>query len=134
MLSTSAPETHSYEAQDIDKALNFLVARHARVNVIVVSNLTNATGPAGADSNLQASLGVPLTKATGGRFESLANSSRIATLLPEWGQALAELHRRQVGQYRVTVERDQAGQLQNPRIELARPNVSGTVTVDGILP
>lgn len=134
MLSTSAPETRSYQAEDINKAMNFLVARHAKVNVIVVSNLANATGTSGSDSNLQALMAVPLAKVTGGRFESLASSGRIATLLPDWGADLALLHARQIGQYRVTVERARAGELQNPRIELARPGLSGSVTVDGMLP
>jgi len=34
----------------------------------------------------------------------------------------------------VTVERTQAGELQNPRIELARPGLTGQVTIDGFLP
>jgi hypothetical protein len=58
----------------------------------------------------------------------------LATLLPEWGRDLAALHARQIKQFRVTVERARGGELQSPRIELARPGLSGTVTVDGYLP
>ena len=56
------------------------------------------------------------------------------TLLPEWGRDLASLHVRQSKQFRVTVEREKAGELRNPRIELARPGLTGSVTLDGILP
>jgi len=58
----------------------------------------------------------------------------LATLLPEWGKDLAALHQRQSRQVRVTVERSQAGELQNPRIELARTGLNGQVTIDGFLP
>ena len=34
----------------------------------------------------------------------------------------------------VTVERSRGGELQSPRIELARPGLTGAVTLDGYLP
>jgi hypothetical protein len=83
---------------------------------------------------LQSVVAIPATKATNGRFETLAVSSRLATLLPEWGRDLAVLHTRQVAQFRVTVERTRSGDLQSPRIELARPGLTGSVTRDGYLP
>lgn len=54
--------------------------------------------------------------------------------MPEWGKDLAALHERQMNQVRVTVERAQTGDLQNPRIELARTGLNGQVTIDGFLP
>ena len=47
---------------------------------------------------------------------------------------MAALHRRQANQFRVTVERAKGGELQNPRVELARPGLNGQVTIDGFLP
>jgi hypothetical protein len=47
---------------------------------------------------------------------------------------LAALHARQIKQFRVTVERSRGGELENPRIEIARPGLSGSVTLDGYLP
>ena len=72
--------------------------------------------------------------ATGGRYETLAAASRLATLLPEWGKDLAALAVRQATQFRVTVERTHGGELQKPTIEIARPGLQGTVTIDGFLP
>lgn len=134
MVSTAAIEQRSYQPKDIEKAVAYLVTRHAKVNSIIVSNRGAAVTPAGLDLTLQGIVAVPTAKATNGRYEALALSNRLATLLPEWGRDLAVLHERQMKQFRVTVERSKGGQLQNPRIELARPGLSGTVTVDGFLP
>jgi hypothetical protein len=135
ILSTTGPQQSSYEAPAVTKAANFLVARRARLNAIVMSTRTGqATSAATIDASVQSVIGIPLTKATNGRYEALAASSRLATLLPEWGKDLATLHQRQANQVRVTVERKQGGELQNPRIELARPGLDGQVTIDGVLP
>ena len=135
MLSTTAVEQNSYQPAEVAKAANFLVARRARVNVIVVSTRTGqATSAETINASMQGVIAMPIVKATNGRYESLAASSRLATLLPEWGRDLAVLHARQINQVRVTVERARGGELQNPRIELARPGLDGVVTIDGHLP
>ena len=92
------------------------------------------TTSAGLDLTLQSIVALAASKATNGRYEGLAVSNRLTTLLPTWGSDLAVLHARQIKQFRVTVERSRGGDLQNPRIEIARPGLSGTVTLDGYLP
>jgi hypothetical protein len=135
MLSTTSVQQTSYEAPEVTKAANFLVSRRARLNMIVMSTRTGqATSAETLNASVQAIIGIPVVKATNGRYESLAASSRLATLMPEWGKDLAALHQRQTHQVRVTVERAQAGDLQNPRIELARTGLNGQVTIDGFLP
>jgi hypothetical protein len=134
MLSTPGVEARSYQPKDIEKAVAFLVARHARVNAIVVSARPGDSTTAAALDLTQPLVALPTTKATNGRYESLAASSRLATLMPEWGHDLAVLHGLQIKQFRVTVERARGGDLQNPRIELARPGLTGSVTLDGYLP
>ena len=135
MVSTAAIETRSYQPEDIEKAVAFLVTRRAKVNAIVVSTRPgDVATSAGLDLTLQSIVALPAAKATNGRYEALAVANRLATLLPEWGRDLATLHARQINQFRVTVERSRGGELQNPRIELARPGLSGSVTLDGYLP
>lgn len=135
MLSTTSTQQTSYEAPEITKGMNFLVARRARLNIIIMSTRTGqATSPETLNASVQAIIGQPVVKATNGRYEALAASSRVATLLPEWGKDLAALHQRQANQVRVTVQRAQGGNLNNPQIELARPGLNGQVTIDGILP
>ena len=135
MVSTTSVQQTSYEAPEVTKAANFLVSRRARLNMIVMSTRTGqATSAESLNASVQAIIGIPVVKATNGRYESLAVSSRLVTLLPDWGKDLAALHQRQSHQVRVTVERAKSGDLQNPRIELARTGLNGQVTIDGFLP
>jgi hypothetical protein len=135
MLSTTSVQQTSYEPPEVTKAANFLVTRRARLNMVVMSARTGQASSADTlNTSVQAIIGMPIVKATNGRYEALAVSSQLATLLPGWGKDLAALHRRQINQVRVTVERTQAGDLQNPRIELARTGLTGQVTIDGVLP
>ena len=101
---------------------------------MISTHLASAKDKSGVDSNLQASMAAPLVKLTNGRYESINQAGALETMLPQWGQALSALHQRQSQQFRVTVERSRSGQLQNPRIELARQGLTGAVTIDGVLP
>jgi hypothetical protein len=135
MVSTASTERTSYQPKQIEQAGRFLVSRHAKVNLIMVSTRPgDAKTTAMLGSVLQAIVGKPVVQATNGRYEELGISSRLATLLPEWGRDLATLHARQSKQFRVTVERTRSGNLQNPKVELARPGLTGAVTLDGYLP
>ena len=78
-------------------------------------------------------IAIPATKVTKGRFETLSNSSRLTTLLPEMGTEIAALHRRLVNQLLVTALRQpgRRGPLQNGQIGLTRKGLTGSVTLDG---
>lgn len=134
MISTTANEATSYEVPEIEKALGFLKARKAKVYVTMTSGRQEAEGLAAINTARQAVIAIPATEATGGKYEALANSSRLATLLPEFGEEIATLHRKHANQLLVTVQRQQGatGQLQNPRIEVARPGLTGQVSLDGL--
>lgn len=135
IISTTGPQGTSYQPNEIAKAGNFLVARRARLNAVVMSTRTGqAITTDTINTSIQSVVVMPLVKGTNGRYEALPVSSRVATLLPEWGKDIGTLALRQANQVRVTVERKQGGELQNPRIELARPGLDGAVTIDGILP
>jgi hypothetical protein len=135
MVSTAATDKTNLQPKDIEKAVAALVARRARFNTIMVSTHAGDVATATAlSSSMQGIIAAPAAKATNGRYQTVSVPSRLATLLPEWGRDLAALHARQIKQFRVTVERSHGGDLQNPRIELARPGLTGTVTRDGYLP
>jgi hypothetical protein len=134
MVSTIAIETRSYEPDDIEKAVKYLMTRHAKVNAVLASTRAGTIALPDTDVTQQANVALPTTKATGGRYETLAIANKLDTLLPDWGRDLAALHTRQNTQFRVTVERTHGGELQKPTIEIARPGLSGTVTIDGYLP
>ena len=135
MVSTASNDHTSYQPKDIAQAVAFLQARRAKVNLVMVSTQPGDVRTATAlGSTMQSIVGRPAAEMTGGRYEEIGVPARLATLLPEWGKGLAALHERQKTQFRVTVERTRSGSLQNPRFELARPGLNGSVTRDGLLP
>ena len=86
------------------------------------------------NTNRQAMIGIPVVKATGGRYEPLAITNRLATLLPEFGKDIGTLHTKLYNQVLVTVQRKAGltGPLQNPQVELKRPGITGQVSLDGL--
>jgi hypothetical protein len=82
----------------------------------------------------QTEVGITVTRLSGGRYESLASATRLATLLPEWGALVAKSIRRQRHQYRIAYERP-AGAKQAPGIavSVARSGL-GMLSIDGHLP
>jgi hypothetical protein len=135
MVSTTANEVTSYQVPEIEKALNFLAARRARLIVTMTSTRSgDVNAVADLNTNRQALIAIPATKATRGRYEAIAISSRLATLLPEIGKDIAALHAKHVNQFRVTVERPNkaTGPFQNLNVELSRPGLTGSVSADGL--
>ena len=134
MVSTTANEAVSYEVPQIQRALGFLQARKTKVFITMTSTLQDVGRRSEINTNRQALIGIPATELTGGRYEALANSSRLSTLLPEFGREIAALHAKHANQLLVTVRRhpDRTGPLQNPRIEVTRTGLTGQVSLDGL--
>lgn len=133
MLSTTAPDVWSYSVPEVSKALTFLRARRAKV---YVSMLAERTGDALTQLNdsRQVLIALPAVESTGGKYEALAISNRLATLLPEWGDEINQLHRKFNNQSLVTVRRQEGlvGPLRNPEISLAREGLVGEVSLEGL--
>ena len=91
----------------------------------VTAHVTLTTSGAGAASadQLQTEIGLNITKLSGGRYEAITTSSRLATLLPELGQRVAASVARQRHQYRLTYER--------PDKPSAQPRIGATVRKEG---
>jgi hypothetical protein len=86
------------------------------------------------NTNRQAIIAIPTTKALNGRYESIAIFNRLQTLLPEYGKEIADYHKRLTSQYFVTVKRAGTGPVEGVQIELAREGLIGAVTLDGYFP
>lgn len=134
MISTTVNEAVSYEVPQISRALGVLKARKAKVYIASISERQELSGFAPLNTNRQALIGIPATELTGGRYEALSISNRLVTLLPEFGQAIAALHRKHANQMLVTVNRqpELTGPLQDPRVEIRRPGLTGQVSLDGL--
>jgi len=135
MVSTTMNEQTSYEVPEIEKALKTLGARRAKVFVAITSTkVGDIAAVADINTNRQAMIGIPATKITGGKYESLAVSSRLATLLPEWGKELAVWHKRHSNQVRVSVQRptDVTGPFQDLQVGLVRQGLTVSISGDGM--
>jgi hypothetical protein len=133
MVSTTATEAVSYATPEIQRAIAFLEQRKARVFVTMLSVRQNTTGFAPLNEARQPMIAVPATKVTGGRYEAIAASSRLVTLLPELAGEITTLHLRHANQLLVTAQRERwTGPLRSPRIEIARPGLTGTVSENGL--
>jgi hypothetical protein len=134
MVSTTVTEAVSYQPEEVTRALQFLERRKAKVDVVMLNIRRSASARAAIDDGRQTMIAIPATKVTKGRFETLSNSSRLTTLLPEMGTEIAALHRRLVDQLFVTARRQpgRRGPLQNGQIGLTRKGLTGSVSLDGL--
>ena len=135
MVSTAANEASSFQANELQRAIEFLVARRARLYVTVNSTKSgDAVAGADLDRSRQAIISVSATKALNGRYETIAIFNRLDTLLPEMGMELAAYAKRLGTQHMITVQRAGSGPMEDLRIDLARPGLRGTVSTDGYYP
>jgi hypothetical protein len=97
---------------------NRIIDKGIIVHVVVTSGTGGASGGVA-----QTDVGLQVTKMSGGKYENITASSRLATLLPEMGQKMAASAVRQRHQYRVTYER--------PDKPSAQPAIGATIKKEG---
>ena len=133
VVATPAPELEDVQPDTINKALNTLQMRGARVSMVMFTTSTNTASVANMTQGRQALIAAPIIKASRGKFETLVQFNRLETLLPEWGKDIALSHTKQINQYRAVIERPggATGPLNNPGLRLTRAGLNGTVSPDG---
>ncbi len=87
--------------RDVKRIFERIQKRPTTVHVIL---LNSTTGSATGGAN-QTQVGLAVTQATRGRYESIAVPTRLATLLPELGKQVAVSVEKQTHQFRLTLER-----------------------------
>jgi hypothetical protein len=103
ILGSTTADGSSFVERDVQRMLQRFSERAATVHVIMLS--TGAlSGRSVAGAN-QTAVGEAVTKATGGRYDNIAASTRVATLLPEIGAQVVKSHARQSRQFRITFQR-----------------------------
>ena len=98
--ATSSGDANVLE-RDVKRIFERIQKRPTTVHVIL---LNSTTGSATGGAN-QTQVGLAVTQATRGRYESIAVPTRLATLLPELGKQVAASHEKQSHQFKITVER-----------------------------
>jgi hypothetical protein len=115
MVGSSAGDNNVME-RDIERIQQRIIAKPSTIHVVILSSpQRNASGGA-----VQSEVGIGVTKMTGGRFESIAAPSRLATLMPELGQQVAASHQKQSSQFRITADRP------NPSAPIAGVSVAAS--------
>jgi hypothetical protein len=98
------------------------------IHVVLVTGGSSGSSRSGA----QPEIGMTMTRVTGGRYENINGITRLATLLPEYGERIAQAALQERDWYRVTYE-SSGKKGTNVGISVARP---GTVSTsrDGRMP
>ncbi len=99
-IATNAGDRNVLE-RDVENVMKRLEKRPTTVHVVVYSGSTQSAG-GGAN---QTQVGLAVTQYTKGKFENINSSTRLATLLPEFGVLIAKSHERQSHQFRITAQR-----------------------------
>ena len=102
IVGSLTAEGSSIRDRDVQRLFQQLATRAMTTHVVMVGP-TNQSGTPNVANAIQ--LGISAAKQTGGRYESIAATTRLQTLLPEIGTQVAQAHERQRAQYRVTFER-----------------------------
>ncbi|MEP7304041.1 MAG: hypothetical protein ABJA98_00855 [Acidobacteriota bacterium] len=117
--------------RDFQRLQEFIIKHAMTVHIVVMSS---SSGVGSSGGGAQTEIGLAVTKLSGGRYENIATTNRLSTLLPEIGKKIAESATRQRHQFRVTYER--AG---NPKpgaqiaLSISKPGTP-TLTLDGHMP
>ena len=98
--ATSSGDANVLE-RDVKRIFERIQKRPTTVHVVL---LNSTTGSATGGAN-QTEVGLSVTQATRGRYESIAVPTRLATLLPELGKQVAVSVEKQTHQFRLTLER-----------------------------
>jgi hypothetical protein len=134
IMATTGPEGSMPRDSDLEKMVRQIGRYAARVHVVMLG--TGATSSSAIMGARQVQIGKLLTDGTGGRYEALAAGSRISTLLPEYGEMVAEAHQFQSQQYLVTAERPAgaSGAMGDLSLRLTRPGLTFAATPGGLMP
>jgi hypothetical protein len=132
VLGSLTAEGSSIRDRDVQRLFQQLATRAVTVHAVMVGP-SSQSGTTNVSNAIQ--IGINATKQTGGRYESIAATTRLVTLLPEIGTQVAEAHERQRAQYRVTFERPagKTGQVGEIGLSAGR-GMAVKLTLDGHMP
>lgn len=130
ILGSTTADGSSYQERDVQRMLQRFSDRAASVHVVMLSTSSRSASAAN-----QSAVGEAVAKSTGGRYDNIAASTRVATLLPEIGVQVAKSHTRQSRQFRITFQRP--GNASGPLGQVGVATRTGwtpTLTINGRLP
>lgn len=134
IMSTTGPESSMPRDRDLERMVVQFKQHNARIHVVMLG--TSMTSPSTLVGARQVHVGKLLADETGGRYEGIAAQNRISTLLPEFGELIADAHAFQSRQFLVTVERPAgaSGALGELTLGVTRPGLTFAATPEGLKP
>ncbi len=131
VLASQTADGSALRERDLEQLFRRVADRAVTVHVVMVGSPTQSSS-GGAN---QTQIGLAITKQSGGRYEAIAASTRLATLLPEVGAQVAASHVKQSHQYRVTFERPggRSGPVGSIGMAVAA-GLTPNLTLDGRMP
>jgi len=133
ILGSTTAEGSQVMERDVQRMLVRFSERAATVHVVMVS--TGSRSDSTLSGANQTNIGIAVSKQTGGRYEAIAASTRLATLLPEIGAQVAKSHARQSHQFRITFQRPNGASGAIGEIGMStRQGTTPTLTINGRMP
>jgi hypothetical protein len=133
IVGSTTAEGSSFVERDVQRMLQRFTERAATVHVVMLS--TGAQSARSVTGANQTAVGEAAAKNTGGRYDNIAASTRIATLLPEIAVQIAKSHTRQSHQFRITFQRPNGAAGALGQVGVAtRPGLTPMLTINGRLP
>jgi hypothetical protein len=100
MLVGSDVGVEDIKDRDVQDVQQKIIKNAITIHVVLMSGGSNQSSRTG----VQPEIGMTVTKLTGGQYENINAITRFATLLPEFGERIAQAAERQRNQFRVTYE------------------------------
>jgi hypothetical protein len=136
IVGSDGIEGSSVIERDIERLVKQMVQHAVTLHVVMIARGGRRTlSNTGAN---QVQVGIGLTQMTNGRYENIAASTRLTSLLPELGKLIGASHLRQSQQFRITYSRPRLWYQRpgSPQITATttRPGLTGILTFDGRIP
>jgi hypothetical protein len=131
-IGTTGRDGSTAQRDALARMMQSLVRYRVRLYVVMIS----PGGPGGLNDGAHALVAKAAQELTGGRYDALATTIRLTTLLPEIGRDIAAAHVKQTNQYRATLERPAgaSGPLKDLQVSIGRNGITYIMTLDGRLP
>ena len=105
-----------------DRDLNEISERLSKRPTTIHTVIVTAASQSASGGFIQKELGMNVTKSTGGRYEAINASSRIATLLPEIGAQIAKSAENKSQQFRITADRPGGASGEPSKLSMSAKN------------
>jgi len=131
VVASDGPEGSRVIQRDVQRMAERIGENRIQLHVAMLS--LGGQRASATSGLIQVELGLQLTQFTRGRYENIAASSRLETLLPEFGEMISTAHEAQRSQYLLTYERPSGAEAptQGISVSTSRTNARANLSLTG---